>query len=93
MTESAFRREDRFDLSSINGIKNYVFETPVSLPAGDWKLQIEKGDAWVFSNQDNYPLHENQTMNISKSDGPITIRSLYAKSVVKFRAVRVELSE
>ena len=92
MAIGAFRREDRFDVRAANVIKGYVFETPVSLPEGDWKLQIEKGDAWIFSSQSNYPLYVNQTMIVSKKDGPITIRSLYSKSVVKFQVVSIEPS-
>lgn len=68
--------------------ENYVFETPVTLPQGDWKLHIEKGDAWVFCKRGNFSVKANETIMFEASDGPIRISRLFVKGTVKYQATQ-----
>lgn len=67
-------------------VETYVFETPAILPQGFWTLTIEEGDAWVFCNRGDFPLHAGKSATFEPCDGLITIRRLYVRGKVKFRA-------
>lgn len=73
-------------LKPITSITEYVFDTPTTLPEGNWALTIEKGYAWVFCNRGDFVLNAGESATLNASDGPIRIRSLYTKGAVKYQA-------
>ena len=70
-------------------VEDYVFETPATLPVGQWELFIEKGEAWVFTDRGNFVLNANDAMLFVPEDGEIKIKRLYVKSIVKFKATEL----
>ena len=70
-------------------IEDYIFNTPFTLPEGNWMLTVEKGDAWIFTDKRNLVLNTNETMKIDPSDGEARIQRLYSKSVVRFQAAQI----
>lgn len=69
-------------------VEDYIFGNPVTLSAGQWELAIESGHAWVFCERGDFVLNTHETMVLFPNDGEATIRGLYVKSVVKFKATR-----
>ncbi|MEL6406881.1 MAG: hypothetical protein AAFR81_21095 [Chloroflexota bacterium] len=69
-------------------VEDYIYESPLTLPAGNWQLTIEKGDAWVFCDKDNFVLHTTDSTYITSEEHAITLRCLYVKGSVKFTAIR-----
>lgn len=65
----------------------HVFDGEDIIPAGNWKLSVVKGDAWVFFDRGNFVLHAGDGALLSEMEGPITIRRLYTKGYALYRAV------
>lgn len=70
-------------------VEDFVFETPTVLQEGSWTLTIERGHAWVFCNRGNFTLNPGESVTFQPGDGPITIRRLYIRGLVRFCAQRL----
>lgn len=69
-------------------IEEYVFETPILLPANEWELEVEKGHAWIFSNKGDFIVNDGESVTLHPADGDLTIKRLYVREVLKFKAIR-----
>jgi hypothetical protein len=61
-----------------------IFNDMYTLPAGNWTLSVEQGDAWVFCTDRDFAVHAGETTRLTKADGPVTIRSLYRYGFARF---------
>lgn len=68
---------------------DYAFADGNVLPAGDWHIRIENGDAWVFSNGREHILHAGDTMHVKCEDGATRIRSLYVRGFARYQLSRI----
>lgn len=67
-------------------IEGSVFNSDFILPEGSWNLHITEGDAWIFSNNDDFLLHTNENIVISNIKGTTRIKRLYTTGKVEFVA-------
>lgn len=67
-------------------VEDFVFNSDFLLPQGTWELHITEGDAWIFSNDNDFFLHTNENVVISNTQGITRIKRLYSGGMVKFVA-------
>ena len=75
--------------SVIEAISDHVFDTPAYLSADNWELNIESGDAWIFTDTRNFALRNGETVSLTPEDGEIKIKGLFVRSTVTFTAYRM----
>lgn len=56
----------------------------VELPAGNFRLEVKRGDVWVFIDGEDRIVHEGETLTVEPSHGGI-MRKLYHRGHVKYK--------
>jgi len=74
--------------TAANNAEKIIFSQMRSLPLGNWKLTVTEGDAWIFSDEQNVPLHPGDTMEVGNEDGSVAIRALYSHGFAKYTVER-----
>jgi uncharacterized protein with PhoU and TrkA domain len=69
---------------------DFVHNTKTPLPQGNWLISVIKGDAWLFSPNNNTVLRTGDMIRVDNKDGQVVIRSLYTRGVTKYTIVGVD---
>lgn len=69
--------------------QDYIFGNPCALPEGELKLTVLRGDAWVFTEDDNFIVRTGETIEIPNSHKAPTIRRAFDRGFAK---VQIELA-
>lgn len=70
--------------------QDYIFDKQCVLPKGELKLTVLRGDAWVFTTNQNFIVHTGETVEIPKNHKAPTIRRAYHRGFAK---VQIELAK
>lgn len=59
-------------------------DAPHQLPQGNWHIEVTKGDAWIFCDGHNIPVHTGEQFEVNTTDGDVHVHSLYQSGHVHY---------
>ncbi len=65
--------------------QDYIFDTMKTLPTESIKLTVTRGDAWIFTDTNDFILHSGEACYLSERVQPAVIRSAYTRGFAKIQ--------
>lgn len=65
--------------------QDYIFETMKTLPREALKLTVTRGDAWIFTNNEDFILHTGEGCYLSEHETPAIVRRAYTRGFAKIQ--------